>query len=76
MSLKETKAYPYANDVVQDLLEGEKPGLDNYSQDAHEIKRKPPDGNKAAEEEHPPPQLEIDHPLQPRACQDPIKAAC
>ncbi|KAA6420825.1 MAG: hypothetical protein FRX49_09214 [Trebouxia sp. A1-2] len=51
-------AHPDSNDVVQHLLEGEKPGLDDDGDDAHDVEGGPPDGNEATEEEHPSPQLE------------------
>ena len=57
------EAYPYADDVIQHLLEREEPGLNNNGEDAHDVERKPPDRNKATKEEHPSPELEIDDPL-------------
>lgn len=55
--------YPDSNDVVQHLLEGEETGLDNDGDDTHEVEGGPPDRDKAAEEEHPPPQLKVHDPL-------------
>ena len=62
------EAHPDPNDVVQHLLEGEKPGLDNDGDNAHDVEGGPPNGNKATEEEHPSPQLEVHHSLHSSIC--------
>ena len=55
--------YPDSNDIVQDLLEGKETGLDDDGDNTHEVEGGPPDRDKAAEEEHPPPQLKVHDPL-------------
>jgi len=60
--------HPDSNDVVQHLLEGEQPGLDDDGDNTHDVEGSPPDGNKATEEEHPSPQLEVHHSLYNSVC--------
>lgn len=56
--------YPDSDDVVKHLLEWEQPRLHNNCEDTHDVESNPPDRNKAAEEKHPSPQLEVYNPLQ------------